>query len=266
MPETTKQDQGQGLIARGITVRYGGAVANNDIDIEARAGIVTGCIGPNGAGKTSFVDAITGFTACSGEVTVDGRPLTGLAPHKRAHAGLVRTWQAGDLFNDATVAQNLQIAAEGFQANTTWRDLFTSRRSVEQSQAALVSSVLERLDILHTRDRRPTELSLGEQRLVGVARALVMKPAVLLLDEPAAGLDTRESRKLGATIAEIAREGVAVLLIEHDIDLVLAISAQVFVLDYGRVIAAGTPAEIRKDPAVIAAYLGEPTEEEVSHG
>jgi branched-chain amino acid transport system ATP-binding protein len=253
-----------GLEARSVTVRYGGAVANDAISLHAAPGHVTGLIGPNGAGKTSFVDAITGFTQATGEVMVDGCQVSGMPPHQRTRHGLVRTWQSGDLFDDITVAQNLEVAVNGFGLSSAVRDLFTRRRGVPV-QGRPVDVVLERLGLGHARDRRPAELSLGERRLVGVARAMVMKPRVLLLDEPAAGLDTGESRQLGATIAGIAEEGVAVLLIEHDIDLVLAISSQVYVLDYGRLICAGTPEHIRQDPHVIAAYLGEPTAPELTH-
>jgi branched-chain amino acid transport system ATP-binding protein len=251
-----------GLQTNDLTVRYGGVVANNAVSIAAKPGEITGLIGPNGAGKTSFVDAITGFTPYTGDVTVHGQSLAGLPVHRRTTRGLVRTWQAGDLFDDVTVAQNLEVALEGFRPLSPWSDLVGRRH---KAQAALIEDVLTRLRINHVRDRRPGEVSLGERRLVGVARALVMSPKVLLLDEPAAGLDSRESEQLGATIAEIAEEGTAVLLIEHDIDLVLKISSQVYVLDYGRLIASGPPAHIRQDSAVVAAYLGEPTPVEASH-
>jgi len=244
-----------GLDARDITVRYGGAVANNAVSIVARPGEITGLIGPNGAGKTSFVDAIAGFTPCTGEVTVAGESLTRLAPHRRAQRGLVRTWQAGELFDDITVVQNLEVALNGFGVASPWKDI-ASRRP-RNANVHRIAEVMEQLGLDHVRDRRPHELSLGERRLVGVARAMVMSPKVLLLDEPAAGLDPQESRQLGTTIASIADAGVAVLLIEHDIDLVLGISHRIFVLDYGRLIADGTPSQIRADRAVLAAYLGE---------
>ncbi|WP_181311169.1 ABC transporter ATP-binding protein [Nocardioides campestrisoli] len=239
------------LAAERLTVRYGGVIANDAVSLRVHAGEVVGLIGPNGAGKTTFVDAVTGFTPSTGEVTLAGRRLTG-APHRRRRAGLGRTWQAGELFDDVSVADNVAVAARTVGLRTLLQDLTgrSGRRRPEEAEAlALVGLGAEA-------DRRPSELSLGQQKLVGVARAVVGGTRVVLLDEPAAGLDTHESRQLGHDVRRVAGSGRGVLLIDHDMALVLEHCDRIYVMDFGVVIAAGTPAQVREDPAVLAAYLG----------
>ncbi|MCU1595387.1 MAG: putative transporter, ATP-binding/permease protein [Frankiales bacterium] len=237
----------------GVNVTYGGVHAVADVSLAIRAGEVHGLIGPNGAGKTSTLDAITGFCAATGSVVVQGKDVQGLAPHRRFAAGLTRTWQSTELFLDLSVMDNLLVAADVPQPGDLLRDI-VGRPRITGDDALWA---LRLLQIEHLANARPDTLSTGQQKLVGVARALAARPAVLLCDEPAAGLDSAESRDLGRHLRAVADSGVAIVLIEHDLSLVLEISDRVTVLDFGRVIAQGTPAEVSGDPAVLAAYVGE---------
>jgi branched-chain amino acid transport system ATP-binding protein len=246
----------RGLETRSLTVRYGGVVANDELTIHVPPGSVTGLIGPNGAGKTTLLDAVTGFAPSVGEVELNGIRLDGLPPHRRAHRGLARTWQSLELFDELTVRENVQVAATALSIASVLLDLARPRR---RSTSTDPSDALALLGLESLADSRPSSLSLGQQKLVGVARALAASPSCLLLDEPAAGLDTNESTELGGRLAAIAQRGTAVLLIDHDMELVLEVCSYVYVLDFGRLIAAGSPAEIRDDERVIAAYLGSPT-------
>jgi branched-chain amino acid transport system ATP-binding protein len=241
------------LETRSLTVRYGGVLANDDISITVAPGSITGLIGPNGAGKTTLLDAVTGFAPSTGDVLLNGEELNGLAPHRRARCGLARTWQSLELFDELTVRENIQVAATALSVPSMLVDLvWPGRRRASVDPAnALALLGLEPLS-----DSRPSSLSLGQQKLVGVARALAASPSCLLLDEPAAGLDTNESLELGHRLHAIARRGTAVLLVDHDMDLVLEVCSHIYVLDFGRVIAAGSPSDIRGDERVIEAYLG----------
>ncbi|XVU22904.1 ABC transporter ATP-binding protein [Actinoplanes sp. CA-054009] len=239
------------LATEDLSVHYGGVAANRDITLHATAGEVVGLIGPNGAGKTTFVDAVTGFTAARGTVRVAGRGVDRLAPHQRRRAGLARTWQAGELFTDLTVRQNLAVASGRGPLRNLWGDL-TGRHGPGHE----VDAALEMFGLHSDAGRRPGELGLGRQKIVGVARALVGAVRVVLLDEPAAGLDTDESAEFGHHVRAIAESGRAVLLIDHDMTLVADICDRVYVLDYGAVIASGTPEAVLADPAVRTAYLG----------
>jgi branched-chain amino acid transport system ATP-binding protein len=239
------------LQAEDVSVRYGGVIANDGVSIAVGRGEIVGLIGPNGAGKTTFVDAVTGYTPASGRVLLNGQPVEHLSPHRRRRAGMARTWQAGELFLDLTVAQNLSVAVE----RTSWRAL---ARDVfgRGTEPAEVARTLDLLGLGSAAGRRPQELSLGQQKMVGVARALMGDSHVVLLDEPAAGLDTHESSEFGDELRRIAASGVGLLLIDHDMTLVLDACHRVYVMDFGRVIASGEPEEVRRDPAVVAAYLG----------
>ena len=245
------------LETRGLTVRYGGLAANLDIDLDVEPGKLVGLIGPNGAGKTTFIDAITGFTAVThGTIRFDGTDLTGLAPDRRAHLGLSRTFQSLELFEDLTVRDNLMVAAERPKWYAFALDLIRVRRG-RGDQEARVDLALETLALTHLADALPSDLSHGQRKLVGVARALAAAPKLLLLDEPAAGLDTAESQLLGAHLRSFVSKGTTIFLIDHDMGLVLNVCDDIYVLDFGRIIAHGAPNEIRKDPAVITAYLGQ---------
>jgi branched-chain amino acid transport system ATP-binding protein len=237
-----------------LRVTYGGVTAVDDVDLEVPAGKVVGLIGPNGAGKTSTIDALTGYHApSSGRVAFDGDDITRLRPHVRARRGLVRTFQSVELFDDLTVEENLLVASQRMGVLTALRDLLLP---IGEHPRDAVDWALDLCGLTDVRDRFPTELSHGRRKLVGVARALAQRPRLVLMDEPAAGLDTDESADLGRHLRALPDAGVTVLLVDHDMSLVLSVCDEVVVLDFGRVIARGTPAEIRNDDTVIAAYLG----------
>jgi len=229
------------LAVEDLGVRYGGVVAVKDVSLQVPAGSVVGLIGPNGAGKTSVIDAVTGFAGASGTVGLTGRAIDRLKPHRRVRAGLARTFQSLELYDDLSVEENVQVAAYG------------TRRT---ARGAAVTRALEQVGILGLRDRPAGELSQGERQLVSIARACVASPRVLLLDEPAAGLDTSESVWLGERIRDIAASGTGVLLVDHDVALVLSVCDYVYVLDFGAVIADGPPDVIRSSRTVADAYLG----------
>jgi len=245
------------LELQGVSVTYGGLCAVDDFELQVRAGEIVGLIGPNGAGKTTLLDAISGFIPYEGSIMVAGTSVDDAPPHIRARAGLGRSWQSADLFRDLTVRENLLIAAEP-RANAS--TLLEPIRVGPVSRGSdVIDSTLMRFGLQETAHRRPSELSLGRQKLVSVARAIVANPSVVLLDEPMAGLDDRMSRRLLADIGNIAGSGVGVLVIDHDTDFIFEVCDRVLVLDFGRVIAQGPRREVRSDPAVIAAYLGEST-------
>ena len=241
------------LRAEGLSVNYGGVKALVDATIEVCKGQLVGLIGPNGAGKTTFIDAISGFTAARGRVVLGGADISRLAPQVRARRGLARTWQSTELFDDLKVRENLAVACKLPPLPRLLGSILTGRPVEDPG----IERSLELLGLGKLRDEFPPNLSQGQRKLVGVARALAPAPSLLCLDEPAAGLDTEESRVLGVRLQEIARSGVATLLIDHDMDLVLTISDYVYVLDFGRLIAQGPPAEVRLNPEVIRAYLGQ---------
>ncbi|GAA1516035.1 branched-chain amino acid ABC transporter permease/ATP-binding protein [Nocardioides humi] len=238
--------------ARGVTVRYSGLVAVDAVDLEVRAGEIVGLIGPNGAGKTSFVDAITGFCKADGTISLGGREISRHGPTRRAHEGLARTWQNTELFGDLSVADNVRVATERGGLAGLARDAVRPTRPVKRS----VTDALRLLALDDIADQPATALSLGRQKLVGVARALAMEPRMLCLDEPAAGLDSYETAEFAGTLRRIASSGVGCLLIDHDMGLVLDVCDRLYVLEFGEVIAVGRPDEVRRDPRVIQAYLG----------
>jgi ABC-type branched-subunit amino acid transport system ATPase component/ABC-type branched-subunit amino acid transport system permease subunit len=236
-----------------LSVSYGGVRAVSDVGLEVQAGEIVGLIGPNGAGKTSFVDALTGFTASTGTIEFMGTDLQGAAPHVRARRGLARTWQAGDLFDDLSVRENLRVASERASTRSVVLDFLRPCRPTDQEN---VNWALDLVGLTQHADDKPTSLSVGQQKLLGVARALAARPSVVLLDEPAAGLDSTESRGLGERLHDIVDHGISVFLIDHDMGLVLETCDYIYVLEFGKLIAEGTPAEIRRNDAVIEAYLG----------
>lgn len=236
-----------------LTVRYGGLKAVDDASLQVREGEIVGLIGPNGAGKTTMIDALTGFIPSDGRIEFCGAELTRELPYQRARMGLTRTWQSLELFGDLSVRENVQVADERATVGSVLADFVKPTRPVD---LARVDSALELVGLTADAEARPGDLPLGRQKLVGVARALAGAPRVMLADEPAAGLDTAESRALGQEIIDIAEGGVSILLIDHDMGLVLEVCDYIYVLDFGQIIAEGTPAGIRANEVVIDAYLG----------
>ena len=237
-----------------VSVRFGGVQAVSDATITAHAGQVTGLIGPNGAGKTTTFNVITGLEQpTSGRVRVAGRDVGSLPPHKRARLGMARTFQRLEVFGSMTAHENVLAAAE---FRRSWaRD--------DSDPRAVAREVLARVGLAHAADARVDSLPTGLARLVELGRALATRPSLLLLDEPASGLDSTETDALGDLLLELAADGMAVLVVEHDVELVMRICDLIHVLDFGRVICVGPPAQVQADPHVQAAYLGteQPLEE-----
>ena len=244
------------LRTESISVAFGGVKALVDVDVQVGAGELVGLIGPNGAGKTTLIDAVTGFTpVTAGRVSLAGRDLGGLAPDRRARLGLARTFQGAETFAPLTVTEHLLVAAQAPGAWGALRDLVAPRRA----HLVGVGWVLDELGLTPVAGQYPDDLSYGQRKLVDLARALVTKPKVVLFDEPAAGLDSTETAELAGLLRAVRERGVGVLLIDHDMDLVLEVCDRVYVLDFGRIIASGSPAEVRADGKVIDAYLGVPS-------
>jgi branched-chain amino acid transport system ATP-binding protein len=250
------------LAATRLSVRFGGVHALSGVDLAVAEGELVGLIGPNGAGKTTLVDAVTGFVDYTGQVELDGRNLAGLRPHVRAALGLSRTWQSSELFDDLTVRENLAVASRRPSLWDTARELVTDS---PPTNAEAVDEALELVELGWAADLMPSDLSQGQRKLVGIARAVAMGPRLLCLDEPAAGLDTGESEELGRRLRGLADRGSSMLLIDHDMGLVLGICHRIVVLEFGKVIAAGPPEAVRRDPKVVTANLGSAAGE-VTHG
>ena len=248
------------LIVEGLTVRYGVVTAVNNVSYRLEPGTVTGLIGPNGAGKTSLIDAISGFARAEGRVLLDDLDLSKAPAMKRARAGVARSFQSLELFEDSTVFENLSVAADPQDLRSYVLDLIWPINPPLPPE--VVRAVLEfQLDQDLHRDVR--DLSYGKRRLLAIARAVAMSPSVLLLDEPAAGLSATESTELARVVRRLAEEwGMAILVVEHDMNFVMGVCDQVVVLDFGNMIASGSPEQIRSNPAVIAAYLGDDSDAE----
>jgi len=242
-----------------LVVTFGGLRAVDSVGLQVEPGRLVGLIGPNGAGKTTFIDALTGFVPCTGRVVFDGRDFSLLAANRRAHQGLARTWQSLELFDDLTIAEHIEVAAERHGVGRFVADLFRPRAGARQS----VPEVLTMLGIGDLAGRMPGELSHGQRKLAGIARALAGRPHLVCMDEPAAGLDAAESAELGRTLRSIVDEGTSVLLVDHDMGLVLQVCDYIYVLEFGQMIAQGTPKAIRDDERVIAAYLGEQSRRDI---
>jgi branched-chain amino acid transport system ATP-binding protein len=240
------------LTVEGLTTRYGSITAIRDVAVHVEAGEAVGLIGPNGAGKSTLFDVFTGMTTpMAGRVLLDGADITSWSPTRRARAGLGRTFQRLELFSHLSARENIDVAVEFHRGWVGGRPSAKGR----------ADEIIERLGLRAVATDRVDELSTGYCRLVEVARALAIRPDVLLLDEPAAGLNETETDTFAQLLRDLAgRDGLAVVLVEHDMRLVMDVCDVVSVLDLGRLIAHGTPQEIRAHPAVLAAYLG-PAEE-----
>ncbi len=233
------------LRTSGVTVRFGALVAVDTVDLTVEPAHILGLIGPNGAGKTTLVNAITGFERpTAGSVSLGSRMVTNLPPDKRARLGIVRTFQSGHSFARMTALENVEVAAIGHR---------TSRRAARKRARDL----LEMMRLSHRSENLASSLPHGDERRLEVARALAFNPRFLLLDEPAAGLDERESDDLMEAIERIRSEiGCGILLIDHDMRVIMQTCERIHVLNYGKTICVGTPGQVRNDPTVIAAYLG----------
>lgn len=229
------------LSTAGLTVTFGGLRAVDDVDLTVEEGTLVGLIGPNGAGKTTLLDAVGGFVPATGEVRFAGRALGDLPPHQRARLGVARTWQAIELFDDLTVQENLEVAAHP--------------RGLRRRRAD-VAGTLSVLGIDHLAARVPSALSHSERKLVGVARAVAAGPRLICMDEPAAGLDAAGCFEFGRRLQALVGAGTSILLVDHDMGLVLSVCNDLYVLEFGRIIAHGSPGQVRADERVIAAYLG----------
>ena len=236
------------LRASGVSVRFGGLLALDDVDLEAEAGRVTGLIGPNGAGKTTLFNVITGLQPpTSGRILIDDEDVTDTKPHQRARLRVARTFQRLEVFGSLSARENILVAAE---IRNGWS------RGDRDDPARVTEEILDRVGLRDVADHAVDAMPTGLARLVELGRALATKPRLLLLDEPGSGLDHHESDDLAALLEDLARDGMAILLVEHDVELVMRVCSEIFVLDFGRLIARGTPGEIQRNTAVQAAYLG----------
>ncbi len=243
----------------GLSVRFGGHLAVSDVSIKVEGGRVSGLIGPNGAGKTTTFNAICGVVVPSaGSVSLDGKDITKVGTHKRARLGIGRTFQRLEVFSSLTVRENLQV---GLEIRRSW----SRRRAAlpqyladggDPSPTEEIDLILERLDLGSLADTSVGSLPTGHARLVELGRALAARPSILLLDEPASGLDDNETDAFGDLLGVLASNGLGILLVEHDVALVMRVCSQLSVLDFGQIIAEGTPEVVRSNEAVLAAYLG----------
>jgi len=230
-----------------VSVRFGGIVAVNDASLSVDSGTITGLIGPNGAGKTTLFNVITGLQpVAEGRVRFRGHDVTKASPNSRAKAGMARTFQRLEAFGSLTVRENVLVASEIHAGVSSW---FRRRGN-------RVDELLERVGLTRYAAKRADSVPTGVARLLELARALAIEPRLLLLDEPSSGLDENETEHFGALLRELAADGCAVLMVEHDMELVMGVCEYIHVLEFGKVIASGEPAQIRSDRAVQAAYLG----------
>lgn len=263
--------EGSVLHISDVVVRFGGVVALDHVGLEVPPSSLIGLVGPNGAGKTTMFHVCSGLLKPSaGTVTMLGQDVTGLTPQARARLGLARTFQQPEVFHGLSVADHLRLAYRArHQRARLWKDMFTGGgfRTSGQGENERVEFLLELLMLRDLADTPVDVLPLGTTRLVEVGRALAGGPKLVLLDEPLSGLDTSESRHLAAALRRaVDVEGISLLLVEHDVAMVLSLCSNIYVLDFGRRIAAGPPDVIRNDPAVKAAYLGDdPVEGRTSH-
>jgi branched-chain amino acid transport system ATP-binding protein len=246
-----------------VTLRFGGVVALNQVSFSLRKGEIFGLIGPNGAGKTTCFNAMTGvYRPTSGAIRFQGESIVGKKKHEITRGGIARTFQNVRLFPEMTALENVMVGADAHHKTSVVSALFRLPRHWREERTGRARSIelLRFVGIMHRAGDVSRNLSYGEQRRLEIARALATNPSLLCLDEPAAGFNPAEKEDLLALIRKIRDTGVTVLLIEHDMRLVMGVTDRIVVLEFGKKIAEGTPAEVRDNPAVIAAYLGVPTD------
>ncbi|MFI5040826.1 MAG: ABC transporter ATP-binding protein [Acidimicrobiales bacterium] len=232
-----------------VTVRFGGNVALSEVSLRADTGAITGLIGPNGAGKTTLFNVVTGLqTPTRGEVLIGGEDVTHLKPYKRARRGVARTFQRLELFGLLSVRDNVRVAAD---VRRGW-----DRADHHETPVQTADRIIAGIGLEEVADVRADALPTGQARLVELARALACRPRLLLLDEPASGQDERETARFATLLRKLAGQGIAILLVEHDMGLVMEVCETIYVLDFGSVLASGSPEEVRRNHLVLAAYLG----------
>jgi branched-chain amino acid transport system ATP-binding protein len=248
------------LAVESLTLRFGGLTAIDDVSFEVRRGEVFTLIGPNGAGKTSIFNVISRFyTPSAGRLSFEDRDITGVPAHEVARLGIARTFQNIELFDNASVLDNLLVGRHRHRTTRSWEELLflPKVRRAEYAHRARVEEIIDFLDLQRYRDQRIGALPYGARKICELARALCTEPKLLLLDEPSSGLNVEETDDMAFWIHDIRKElGITVLMVEHDMTLVNRVSDRVLALNYGRVLALGTPQEIQRNPDVAAAYLG----------
>jgi branched-chain amino acid transport system ATP-binding protein len=250
------------LSVSNVTKRFGGLVANDSVSFDVDEGALFAIIGPNGAGKTTLFNVISGaLPPTSGDIVFDGQSIAGLPQAEIAGRGLIRTYQLVQLFKELSVTENVMVGAHRMTRGGALAGLFRPGwvRRQENELRAETARILDFVGLSKRAETRADQLPYGEQRLLEVARALAAQPRLLLLDEPAAGLNTGETELLAHMIQRVNGRGITVILIEHDMGLVMKIAQRIAVIDFGRKIAEGTADEVRAHPDVIAAYLGTET-------